>query len=122
MEHLGIHNRTAFEARGIFHNAEIAFGPIGPVHGVESHTGIAYVDLQPIAVALQLVRQAWTSCRLADDYRAAGWIKEAGALTARDTWGGYGRACEISKLGATNSGRWPLGTPSEDSFRPGSPF
>jgi hypothetical protein len=58
------------------------------VHGVEPHTGIADVDLQPIAVVLQLVRPAWTSWRLADDYRAAGWIKEAGALTARDTWGG----------------------------------
>ena len=88
MKHLGIHNSTAFEARGILHNAGIAFGPIGPVHGVEPHTGIADVDLQPIAVVLQLVRPAWTSWRLADDYRAAGWIKEAGALTARDTWGG----------------------------------
>ena len=57
-DHLGIYNSTAFEARGILHNAGIAFGPIGPVHGVEPHTGIADVDLQPIAVALQLVRRS----------------------------------------------------------------
>ena len=85
------------------------------MHGVEPHTGIADVDLQPIAVVLQLVRPAWTSWRLADDYRAAGWIKGGGSA---DGTRYVGRI--ISKLGATNSEGGPLETPSEDLFRPGS--
>ena len=45
-----------FDARCCFHNKGIAFRPVGPVHGVEPHPAIADMDLQPVAVMLQLVR------------------------------------------------------------------
>ena len=60
-----------FDARCCFHNTGIAFRPVGPVHGVEPRPAIADMDLQPVAVELQLVRPARTTRRLfGDDWLA----------------------------------------------------
>ena len=57
-DHLGIHHRAAFDARGCFHNAGVAVRPVGPVYGVKPHPAIPDMYLQPIAIVLQLVRPA----------------------------------------------------------------
>ena len=62
--HLGIHNRAAFDTRRFPHNAGIALRPVGSVHGVEPNAAIADMDLQPIAVVLQLVHPTRAGRRL----------------------------------------------------------
>ena len=55
---LSIENRIAIDTRRFFDNTRIAFGPIISVHREQTHPTIAHMDLQPIAVMLQLMRPA----------------------------------------------------------------
>ena len=41
---------------GSFYNARVTLRPVGTIHREKSHATVANVDLQPIAVMLQLVR------------------------------------------------------------------
>ena len=66
---LGIHDRVDFDPRGFLHNARIAFRPVGSVHCEQSHPTIADMDLQPIAVMLQLMRPARPGWGLLGDSR-----------------------------------------------------
>ena len=57
-DHLRVDNRGAVYASRVPDDQRIAFRPVGSVHGVEAHPAIPDMDLQPVAVMLQLVRPA----------------------------------------------------------------
>src|SRR5262249_49613173 len=69
---LGIHDRTAFDASRFLHDTGIAFGPIISVHREQSHTTVTDMDLQPIAVMLQLMRPTRTGWWLLGNSRLTG--------------------------------------------------
>ena len=75
-----IEDRIPFETGGLLHNARIALGPIGGVHGVEPHATGADMDLQPIAVVLHLVNPMLARGRCFGEARTEGWIKPGGAI------------------------------------------
>ena len=60
-----------------FQNAGIAFRPVGAVHGVELSATIADMDLQPVAVVLQLMRPAMSPRGLLGHNWLA-WMNEGG--------------------------------------------
>src|SRR5262249_23625988 len=77
MDNLGVNNQRRTKPSRFLHDTRIAFGPIISVHRVETHPTIADVNLQPIAVMLQLVRPARPRRRLlGDDWLA--WMDEGG--------------------------------------------
>src|SRR5262245_23143735 len=65
---LGIHDRAAFDASAFFDNARVALRPVSPIHR-ESPPAIPHMDLQPVAVMLQLMRPAKAAWRLLGDDR-----------------------------------------------------
>ena len=58
IDHLGVKNGSALDARRFLDDAGIAVAPVSTVHRVEPHPPIADMDLQPIAVMLQFMRPA----------------------------------------------------------------
>ena len=70
-DHFGVEDGGALDPRDFLDDARVALGPVGGVHGVEAHPPVADVDLQPIAVVLELVRPAGTARRLLGDGRTA---------------------------------------------------
>jgi len=65
-DNLGINNQGFRKAGRFLDNPRIARRPVRPVLGVEPHSSIANVNLQPIAVMLQLVRQTRANRRRKD--------------------------------------------------------
>jgi hypothetical protein len=59
---LGIHDHAAFDASSFLYDARVALRPVGTIHCEQAHTPIADVDLQSIAIMLQLMRPARTGC------------------------------------------------------------
>ena len=57
-DNLSVKNCIAFDMCRSIDNQRIAFRPVGSVHGVEPHPAIPDMDLQPVAVMLQLMRPA----------------------------------------------------------------
>src|SRR5262249_32927956 len=69
VNNLGVDNQRRSEPSGFFHNARIAFGPIISIYCVEPHPSVAHMNLEAIAVMLQLVRPARsTRWLLGDDW------------------------------------------------------
>ena len=56
-----IDNRGAIQPTGLRNYDRVAGGPISTVHRVEAHATVANMDLQSIAVMLQLMRPARTT-------------------------------------------------------------
>ena len=54
VNNLGVDNQRRTEPSRFIHDARIAFGPVIAVHRVESHPTIPHMDLEPIAIMLQL--------------------------------------------------------------------
>jgi len=79
---LGIKNCVAVDPGSSFDNARIAFRPIGSGDRVEPHPTITDMDLQPIAVMLQLMRPAGTARRLSC-HRWTAWMDESGGRVDR---------------------------------------
>ena len=70
-DNLSVKNCIAFDMCRSIDNQRIAFRPVGSVHGVEAHPAIPDMDLQPVAVMLQLVRPARSRWGLLGDNRLA---------------------------------------------------
>src|SRR6476661_2013606 len=77
MDNLSINNQRRTKPSRFLHDTRIALRPIISVHRVETHPTVAYMDLQPIAVMLQLVRPAWPGGWLLGDSRLT-WMNEGG--------------------------------------------
>jgi hypothetical protein len=58
----------------------VALGPVRAVDRVEPNASIADMDLQPIAIVLQLMRPTGATRRLRHDYGTAGMNESSGAL------------------------------------------
>ena len=71
-DHFRIKNGRALNPRRVASDQRIALRPISAVHRIEPHPSIADVDLQPIAVVLQLMRPARPGRGLDGDYRLTG--------------------------------------------------
>ena len=56
-----IDNRGTIQPTGLRNYEWVAGGPVSTVHRVETHASIANMDLQSIAVVLQLMRPARTA-------------------------------------------------------------
>src|SRR5262245_2701439 len=82
MDNLGINNQWRTEPNRLLHNTWIAFGPIVSVHRVETHATVTDVDLQPIAVMLQLVRPTRTGGRRLSDSRLT-WMDKGSRRAQR---------------------------------------
>src|SRR5262245_18208444 len=79
---LGIHDRAAFDASRFLYNTRVALRPVRAVDCVEPHPSVSNMDLQPIAVVLQLMRPAWSSWRLlGNDWLA--WMNESSGRIER---------------------------------------
>ena len=72
MNNLGVNNQRLSETSCFLHDTRIALGPVISVHRVELYPAIADMDLQPIAVMLQLVRPPRTGWRFLRDSRLTG--------------------------------------------------
>jgi hypothetical protein len=57
-DHLGIKNGRAFDPDRFLNDARVTVGPVIAIDRIETHASIADVDLEPIAVVLELVRPA----------------------------------------------------------------
>ena len=64
---LGVDNRGAFNAPRIPDNQRITLRPVSAVDRVQPHPSIAHMDLEPIAVMLQLMRPAGARRGLGDN-------------------------------------------------------
>ena len=58
VDNLGVNNQRRTKPGRLLHNARIALGPVSPVHRVKANAVLADMDLQPVAVVLQLMRPA----------------------------------------------------------------
>ena len=70
--YLSIKNGVALKPCRLRYNERVALRPIRSVHGVEPHPPVLNVDLQSIAVMLQLMRPAWAAGGLLGDERLTG--------------------------------------------------
>ena len=76
-----IDNRGTVQPTGLHAYERVAGGPVSTVHRVETHASIANMDLQAIAVVLQLMRPAWPArWPLCETEGRQNGIKAAGAL------------------------------------------
>jgi hypothetical protein len=66
----------------IFGKDRVALGPVRAVDRVEPNASIADMDLQPIAIVLQLMRPTGATRRLRHDYGTAG-MNESGRRVDR---------------------------------------
>gem|GEM_PF-1248952 len=80
---LGIHDHAAFDASSFLYDARVTFRPIGAIHREQSYTPIADVDLQSIAIMLQLKRLTRTCRGCLATVGRDGWMKAAGAFNGR---------------------------------------
>jgi len=71
-DYLGVDDRMTFDPRRFLNNARITFRPVSGVHCVEFHSAIADVNLEPVAVMLQLMHPACTARWPRGDRRTAG--------------------------------------------------
>ena len=78
-DNLSVKNCVAFDMCRSIDNHRIAFRPVGSVHGVEAHPAIADMDLQPVAVMLQLMRPARSRWGLLGD----GWLARVNESSRR---------------------------------------
>src|SRR5262245_27745194 len=76
----GVKNSRAVNPCRVTGNQRVAFRPISAVDRVEPHATIANMDLQPIAVVLQLVRPAWPCRRLLGDDRTTRMDESSGRV------------------------------------------
>ena len=76
-DNLGINNQRFTEPGRFLDNARIALGPIGPIHCKKTYSALAYVNLQPVAVVLQLVQPARSRWGLSGYSRLTGMNKSS---------------------------------------------
>src|SRR5689334_14076844 len=95
MDNLGINDDWFAEPRSFFDNTRITLGPVSAISCVEPDTTVADMDLQSVAVMLQLVHPAGAGWRLPHNYGAAGWDKRCWSThgTTQCYTPGYRRVC-----------------------------
>jgi len=80
VNNLSVNNQWCTESRRFLHDTRITLRPIISVHRVELYPAIADMDLQPIAVMLQLVRPPRTGWRFLRDSRLTGMDESSGCV------------------------------------------
>jgi hypothetical protein len=83
-DNLRIHNGAHVEPGRVLHNQGVAVRPVMAPHREQAHSTVPYMDLQSIAVMLELVHPGRTLGRALGDNRPARMnVPEGGALTGR---------------------------------------